>query len=194
MPDGFGAPRVVSPDAFILTRSGKKAGPAYPAPPIEDIAISLARLCRFSGHCLRFWSVLQHSMIVEDLVSQGDKRAALLHDSCESALNDAPSPFKTPETQHMEHRMLMRIFSEYLTPEEQYTWVDGGYKRVKAADEEAFLAEVHVVGTPALREKYPDRSPHAEGLVRKYLKQYPITDLVNSEGTAVLDFCRRYHQ
>jgi hypothetical protein len=66
---------------------------------IEDIAHALSLLCRFNGHCLRFYSVAEHSCIIADYVYKktGDRLhalAALLHDGAETYLADIPRPWK----------------------------------------------------------------------------------------------------
>jgi uncharacterized protein len=87
---------------FIQTVSGRRVNPfALPASEIDldDIAQALANLCRFGGHCRRFYSVAQHSCLVADLVrTQGgdatDALWALLHDATEAYLIDLPRPLK----------------------------------------------------------------------------------------------------
>lgn len=177
-------------DKFIFSHSGAKLGLGYPASSIEDIAVSLGRICRFAGHCTRFWSVLQHSMIVADLCQPKDKPAAYLHDSCEIMLGDIPTPFKLPEMKTLENKLLASIFEEHLTQEQIDDFHAGGYARIKAADQEAFVGEVYVVGNQALRSIVPERSKKAEKLVRKYLK-YSFDDLLRPDGNAVLDFIRK---
>ena len=66
---------------------------------IEDIAASLAKQCRFTGHTSSFYSVAQHSVGVCDLLlEQGYPEAVqlwgLLHDASEAYLVDLPTPIK----------------------------------------------------------------------------------------------------
>jgi hypothetical protein len=86
-------------DAFILTHAGRKFrydgfGPEDIC--IEDIAHSLAHLCRYTGHTIMFYSVAQHSLLVSEKVPGGpeDKLVALLHDVAEAYTNDLASPLK----------------------------------------------------------------------------------------------------
>lgn len=54
--------------------------------PTIDIAVPLSRICRYSGHCSRFYSVAEHSLLVESLISPDRpelKLPALLHDAHE---------------------------------------------------------------------------------------------------------------
>lgn len=65
----------------------------------EDIAGSLSKLCRFTGHCRTFYSVAEHSILVADILQAyyGDKRfelEALLHDAPEAYINDLAYPPK----------------------------------------------------------------------------------------------------
>jgi len=65
---------------------------------IEDIAHSLAMQCRYTGHCLRFYSVAEHSVLMARWIRgrYGDTLAmqALLHDATEAFLTDVPRPIK----------------------------------------------------------------------------------------------------
>lgn len=178
---------------FIYTHSGQKVGPGYEAPSVEDIAVSLGRICRFAGHGLRYWPVLLHSMIVADLSPMEFRGLALLHDGAEAMISDIPTPFKSNEMKELENELLDTILFQHLSRQSyiSYSTKPNDWKIVKLADEEAFLGEVWCVGTKALRELYPDRCPEAEKLVRKYLRKYKIEDYLNSEGTAIIDFIRR---
>jgi len=70
---------------------------------IKTIAHSLSNQCRFNGHCNKFYSVAEHSMLVADRVMEqtGDSLTtmfALLHDVSEAVICDIPRPIKrTPE-------------------------------------------------------------------------------------------------
>lgn len=59
---------------------------------IEEIAHSLSNLCRFTGQTSRFYSVLEHSLLVWELA--GGCRTALLHDASEAYVGDVASPLK----------------------------------------------------------------------------------------------------
>jgi hypothetical protein len=61
---------------------------------IDDIAASLAKLCRFNGHCRPFYSVADHSIRVSEACEERDALWGLLHDASEAYLGDMVSPIK----------------------------------------------------------------------------------------------------
>lgn len=99
---------------WIETYTGRKFWPLDPRPEeivIEDIGHALAMKCRYSGHCLRFYSVAQHSVLVSRLVPAEDALWGLLHDAGEAYLSDVPRPVKPhlPGFQAMEDRVLFAV-------------------------------------------------------------------------------------
>jgi hypothetical protein len=82
---------------YILLANGKQYWFEDPDPAVIDldvIAGALSRLCRFSGHCKRFYSVAEHSIWVAHCVPEEDRLEALMHDAAESMVVDIPSPLK----------------------------------------------------------------------------------------------------
>lgn len=64
---------------------------------VQEVAHSLSRLCRFTGHTEVTYSVAQHSLLVASLVAQTDPDLAvvgLLHDAHEAYLGDISRPVK----------------------------------------------------------------------------------------------------
>ena len=65
---------------------------------IRDIAHALSNTCRFNGHCSRFYSVAEHSILVSSEIEKvfGIKAAlpALLHDATEAYMPDVSKPLK----------------------------------------------------------------------------------------------------
>ncbi len=82
---------------WMQTYSGRKFWPLDPRPEdvsIEDIAHALSLVCRFGGHCLRFYSVAEHSILVSQHCGEADALAGLLHDGSEAYLLDMVRPVK----------------------------------------------------------------------------------------------------
>lgn len=83
--------------SYIITYTGKRFPLFNPTADdicIEDIAHALSLLCRFTGHCKRFYSVGQHSWHASHLVSKEHALEALLHDAAEAYVNDLSRPLK----------------------------------------------------------------------------------------------------
>lgn len=82
---------------WIQTHSGRRFNPTDPNPNaivIQDIAHALSMQCRFSGHCKKFYSVAQHSVLVSYICDSQDALWGLLHDASEAYLVDVPRPVK----------------------------------------------------------------------------------------------------
>ena len=82
----------------VRTFTGKMIDPFSPDPDqiaLVDIAHSLGNLCRWNGHTMKFYSVAQHSIFVQNMVqSCEDKLAAMLHDASEAYISDVTRPVK----------------------------------------------------------------------------------------------------
>jgi hypothetical protein len=108
------APRPSSADTgrhgdFMQTYTGRKFWPMDPRANevcIRDIAHSLSLQCRYAGHCRRFLSVAEHSVLIARWVrGQTDAQTALwglLHDASEAYLVDIPRPVKPYLTNYKE--------------------------------------------------------------------------------------------
>lgn len=82
---------------WMQTYTGIQFWPIDPRPEeihLEDIAVALSRACRYAGHCERFYSVAEHSVLVSQVVPPEDALAGLLHDATEAYLVDIPRPIK----------------------------------------------------------------------------------------------------
>lgn len=84
---------------WIQTYTGRRFWPLEPDADdivIEDIAHALAMQCRYSGHTVLFYSVAQHSVLLERHFFSDPmwRLAALLHDAAEAYLSDIPRPLK----------------------------------------------------------------------------------------------------
>lgn len=118
------------PDAdrgpWIQTYTGRRFFFKLPEPAdvdIVDIAAALSKQPRFGGHCLRFLSVAEHSVLVlreaerrgipqrhHDFANRR-RRQYLLHDGSEGYLVDLPRPVKhaVPQYGDIEHGVMMVI-------------------------------------------------------------------------------------
>jgi len=82
---------------WIQTYTGRRFFPLGPKPEdldLRDVAHALSLQCRFNGHCLRFYSVAEHSVRVSRALPVGLEAWGLLHDAAEAYLSDLPSPIK----------------------------------------------------------------------------------------------------
>jgi hypothetical protein len=98
---------------WIQTYTGRKVYPLALTPEqidLEDIAHALSMKCRFTGHCDRFYSVAQHSVLVATRIAKNNPelmRDALMHDAAEYILPDVASPIKPylPGFKELEHHV-----------------------------------------------------------------------------------------
>lgn len=85
---------------------------------IEDIAGALSKLCRYGGHCKRFYSVAEHSVLVSRLVPPEHAFCGLMHDATEAYLVDMPRPIKVgfPQYKEMEAKLWSAIARRWGLP------------------------------------------------------------------------------
>ena len=89
-------------DQWIETSSGMRFSletPLLESVCIEDIANSLAKTCRYVGHCDRFYSVAEHCVWCANLakhegLSVDRQMACLMHDAAEAYIGDISGPMK----------------------------------------------------------------------------------------------------
>lgn len=87
---------------------------------IVDIAHALSMQCRYAGHCLRFYSVAEHSVHLARYVSPKNAMWALLHDASEAYLVDVPRPVKPDLTNYkqIEAKVMAEVCKRFgLSPE-----------------------------------------------------------------------------
>jgi len=90
------------PSGCIETFTGECFDLANPKPEqvhIKDIAYALARICRYTGHCRRFYSVAAHSVWCADYAKtlgrpRQQQFAVLMHDATEAYIGDINRPLK----------------------------------------------------------------------------------------------------
>jgi hypothetical protein len=112
---------------WIQVHSGAQAYPMDLRPSeveITDIAHSLSMQCRYTGHCLRFYSVAEHSVLMARWVPPADAMYALLHDASEAYLTDVPRPIKPflPGYKEAERRVQDAVWKRFgLKPGNPYS-------------------------------------------------------------------------
>ena len=92
----------------------------------EDIIGGLSKICRFGGQIPCFYSVAQHSVLVEHYAPVHLKRAALLHDATEAYLGDVIKPLKHllgESYGFMEEAFAKAIFTRFNEPIENLALV-----------------------------------------------------------------------
>jgi hypothetical protein len=104
--------------SWIQTYSGRQFWPLSPRAAdvdIADIAHSLSLQCRFHGHCLHFYSVAQHSVLVSQALPDDLALWGLLHDAAEAYVSDLPRPLKStaPAFRAAEDRVLHLIAAQF---------------------------------------------------------------------------------
>ena len=108
---------------------------------IVDMAYSLAKICRYTGHCSDFYSVAEHCVLGSRLIAPKFRLAFLLHDNIESYFGDVNRPLKTllPNYRKYERTGAAVIYKKF-------------YGRLMTKGEEA---EVHLMDNRMLlREAY----------------------------------------
>lgn len=61
---------------------------------LRDIAHSLSMLCRYTGHCNKFYSVAEHCVLMSRYIDPKYAKEALIHDAPEAYTGDLVSPIK----------------------------------------------------------------------------------------------------
>jgi hypothetical protein len=101
---------------WMQTYTGGAFWPLDPRPAdirIADIAGALSKLCRFGGHCSKFYSVAEHCVLMAERAPRELQLTALMHDASEAYLVDVPRPIKRYLTNYAEiESNLERMISE----------------------------------------------------------------------------------
>ncbi|KQS84335.1 hypothetical protein [Rhizobium sp. Leaf383] len=146
----------------ILINTGRRVDPfnlmdySFTA---EELLKPLAKLCRYTGHTSRFYSVAEHTVHLINAVPMHLKRAVALHDLNEGLTNDLPRPFKQrlPDYVAFENSVQQHIFRLFDEPWENMAAIAEYDYRI-CADEMAQLFDepyilpdaeplgVHIIG------------------------------------------------
>lgn len=156
---------------------------------IEDIAHALSHICRYNGHCRKFYSVAEHSVLVSRIIRKmwpDDLEAiwaGLLHDATEAYVGDVTTPLKVtmPKFMELEDSIAAQIAKTF-----KVKWTKRTVERVKVADMTALSTEARKLfpdvskwnaihdfePTPELLESsFPIRSEAAKKLFLKEFKR-----------------------
>jgi hypothetical protein len=103
---------------WLQTYSGQCFWPLDPRPEeieLVDIAHALSMSCRYGGHCTRFYSVAEHSVLVSRHVPPEHALWGLLHDAAEAYSADVPRPLKRNLTgwKEIEARIMAAVCSRF---------------------------------------------------------------------------------
>lgn len=110
---------------WMQVYTGRRFFPLDPRPEeifIEDVAHSLAMQCRYAGHCIRYYSVAEHSVLMARwlLEHYPPERAlfGLLHDAAEAYLVDVPRPVKPflPGYKEAEAKVMAAVCERFNLP------------------------------------------------------------------------------
>lgn len=130
---------------WIQTYTGRQFWPLDPRADeifVEDIAHALSMQCRFAGHCLKFYSVAEHSVLVSRNVAPELALWALLHDAAEAYLVDLPRPVKRsmPDYRGAEDRVMAAICYRFGLPQDMPAAVKTADNRILADEAEQNMA------------------------------------------------------
>lgn len=156
-------------DTWIQTKTGKKFYPLKPSIDdicIEDIAYSLSNLCRYNGHCNKFYSVAEHSVYTSQYVSSEFALEGLLHDAAEAYIGDIASPVKKiiPDVKKIENKILKCVSKKFKL---KYPF----HKSVKEIDLRLLTTEAWQIMSPQV-EAWPQLTEPALNLNIKCLKSF----------------------
>lgn len=129
---------------WMQTFTGCQFWPLDPRPDeihIEDIAHALSMQCRYAGHCIRFYSVAEHSVLLARHVSPENRLWALLHDASEAYLVDVPRPIKADldNYREIESRVMAAVCQRFGLPPDMPDEVHEADNRI-IGDERANLS------------------------------------------------------
>lgn len=139
---------------WLQTYKGRQFWPLDPKPEevfLDDIAHALGNLCRFNGHCTRFYSVAEHCVHVSREVPHELALMGLLHDASEAYVADVPRPLKPflKEYSRIEFGVECAIYERFGIKSKD---ILQGRVEVKRADNAMLAAEYKAAMTDPPRE------------------------------------------
>lgn len=134
---------------WMQTYSGE---PFYPLDPwgseveIIDIAHALGMVCRYNGHCRRFYSVAEHCVLLSYTVDPEHALWALLHDAAEAYIGDMVRPLKhqMPNYMEAEDRLFEAIAAKFNLPGQMPDQVKEHDTRIVVDEREQLMAPSHL--------------------------------------------------
>lgn len=154
---------------------------------IEDIAHSLALNCRYNGHCSRFYSVAEHSVLISKIVPEEYAKVGLLHDATEAYLSDIVRPFKRSLGNYVEieNTLYSRIAKKFGI-EETIPGI------VKFYD----VALCRIEGEDLMTSKAVDWGIPEDGLTRNFFEERTGYSLIPGWDwqLAKINFLKRFHE
>jgi 5'-deoxynucleotidase YfbR-like HD superfamily hydrolase len=176
--------RIVGPT--ILLHSGcyfDFEAPETSAFTIEDIAHALSMICRFGGHCIRHYSVAQHSVHVSDNLPYEHSYQGLMHDAPEFAVGDMVKPLKDQIDQYrlVEKRVEDAVFLRFNVAPQMHQSVKNADMRMLATEQRQLMGNYdNWSGTlDAFDFKIPVWSP-GQAKSRFLKRFYDLTKVRNS--------------
>lgn len=156
---------------------------------IDVIAHGLAKNCRYTGQCKRFFSVAEHSVLVAKLMEElglGDPFEGLMHDGTEAYLSDLAAPWKAllPDYKKLEASIELPMRRYFRLPDT----ITPGCKR---ADWIALFIEANtLMPTKAKDWIAPDGIKEQAFELAKDIAKYPIQGWYDGPAEAI--FRRAY--
>jgi hypothetical protein len=145
---GFGpVPRKGEPQQTFLGGQFWLLDPRPEEIDIRDIAHALSQTCRYRGMPLRYYSVLEHCVLLATYTQTAlgrpmqDVLAALLHDAHEAYSGDVITPYKNmyPEIRTFEHSLQNMIQEKYGVPAGKPEWLNTIDQRIRWDEKMALM-------------------------------------------------------
>lgn len=145
---------------WMLTANGRAVDLRFIAQDviaIDDIAHHLAQINRYTGACVRPYSVAEHSLLVYYILSQVDEisdpavlLAGLLHDAHEAYTNDLSTPMKqvVGEAWHAEEGRIQHAVLQHFGVATAYT---AARTAIRIADMRALVTERQQLLPPSVQ-------------------------------------------